>query len=233
MKLLVIEDELPMRTALVETLRGLDYRVDAAADGPGGLAKACESAPDLILLDVMLPGLDGFALCRELRRRGRTMPVLMLTAKGMVDDRVEGLDCGADDYLVKPFSMRELTARVRALLRRNSKASKALEHLTLGDAEIDFVKMTCRKDGAKLELSAKELHMLKLLAEHEGAPVSRDTFLDVVWEYNSYPTTRTVDNHIAMLRSKFEAEPSDPRFILTVRGVGYRLRSAANEPPQM
>ena len=223
MKLLVIEDELPMRTALVETLRGLDYRVDAADDGPAGLAKACESSPDLILLDVMLPGLDGFALCRELRRRGKTMPVLMLTAKGMVDDRVEGLDCGADDYLVKPFSMRELEARVRALLRRQERASSAPERLSLDGATIDFVKMTCRRNGSEVDLSTKEFHMLRLLAEFDGAPVSRDIFLDVVWEYNSYPTTRTVDNHIAMLRAKFEDEPSNPRFILTVRGVGYRL----------
>ncbi len=223
MKLLVIEDELPMRTALVETLRGLDYRVEAASDGPDGLARACESAPDLVLLDVMLPGLDGFALCRELRARGKKMPVLMLTAKGMVDDRVEGLDCGADDYLVKPFSMRELEARVRALLRRQERTSKTPDKLSLGDAEVDFVKRTCRLNAAPITLSPKEFDMLKLLAEHEGAPVSRDTFLDVVWEYNAYTTTRTVDNHIAMLRAKFEDEPAKPRFILTVRGVGYRL----------
>ncbi len=227
MKILIIEDELPMRTALVETLKGIGYRIGSAATGPQGLEKACTETWDLILLDVMLPGLDGFALCRELRQRGKTLPVLMLTAKGLVDDRVDGLDAGADDYLVKPFSMKELTARIRALLRRHeSKEAKTkVERLTLGEVEIDFLRQTCSRKGQGVELNKKEYQILRLLAENAGKPVSRDTFLDQVWEYNAFPTTRTVDNYIATLRSKLEPNPDEPQFIQTVRGAGYRLQA--------
>lgn len=215
-----------MRTALVETLRAEGYRTSAAANGPEGLAKALAEKPDLIVLDVMMPGLDGYALCRELRARGRTTPVLMLTAKGLVDDRVEGLDAGADDYLVKPFAMKELFARVRALLRRHENAATAPRTLAFGDVEIDFTKMTCLRAGQAVSLTAREFAMLRLLAERRGEPVSRETFLDVVWEYNAYPTTRTVDNHIAALRAKLEPPPETPQFIETVRGAGYRLNAA-------
>ncbi len=230
MKILIIEDELPMRTALVETLRAEGYRTAAAANGPDGLAKALSEEPDLIVLDVMMPGLDGYALCRELRQRGRTTPVLMLTAKGLVDDRVEGLDAGADDYLVKPFAMKELFARVRALLRRQESKAAAPRTLAFGDVEIDFTRMTCRRAGTPVPLSAREFAMLRLLAQQFGTPISRDTFLDVVWEYNAYPTTRTVDNHIAALRAKLEPQPDRPRFIETVRGVGYRLSGKITNP---
>ena len=223
MKILVIEDELPMRTALVETLTGLGYRVGSACDGVSGLEKACTESWDLILLDVMMPRLDGYAVCAELRQRGKNTPVLMLTAKGQVDDRVDGLDAGADDYLVKPFSMKELAARIRALLRRQEQHQSRIEKLTLGDVEIDFKKQTCRKRGQPLELTKKEFQILRLLAEHAGEPVSRDTFLERVWEYNAYPTTRTVDNFIAALRVKIEPDAASPQFIQTVRGAGYRL----------
>src|SRR6187549_3480854 len=155
MRLLVIEDELPMRTALCETLQAEGYKVRSAADGTTGLERAMAEEHDLILLDIMMPKLDGFALCRELRRRGRKTPVLMLTAKGLIDDRVHGLDAGADDYLVKPFAMRELLARVRALLRRAERESSAPETLTLGDAVIDFVKQTAPRGGNPLELSQR------------------------------------------------------------------------------
>ncbi len=222
-RLLIIEDELPMRTALAETLEAHGYRVQTAADGPTGIAHACEHPPDLILLDVMLPGMDGFALCQELRRREMAMPVLMLTAKGLVDDRVQGLESGADDYLVKPFSMKELIARVRALLRRQEREKSNVTRLILGQCEIDFEKRVCLKDGHPLEMKQKEIEILRLLVENEGRPVSRDQFLDVVWEYNAYPSTRTVDNFIAAIRAKIEPDPADPRFILTVRGQGYRL----------
>ena len=227
MRLLIIEDELPMRTALVTTLSAHGYRVRAAADGETGLAMALEETPDLVLLDIMMPKLDGFALCQELRRRGRVMPVLMLTAKAQIDDRVTGLDVGADDYLVKPFSMRELLARVRALLRRHSAESAPPDRLTLGECEIDFLRLTCARAGKSVDLSAREYAILRLLAAHPGEPVSRETILDTVWEYNAWPTTRTVDNHIAALRAKLEPEPANPRFLETVRGAGYRLRIAA------
>lgn len=222
-RLLVIEDEPAMRTALVETLRGLGYRTHAAGTGPEGLEKACTDEPDLILLDVMLPGLDGYALCRELRQRGRRMPILMLTAKGQVDDRVEGLECGADDYLVKPFSMKELTARVRALLRRASQVACGPESLTLGNLVFDFKSMTCRKGTKPVPFNVREMRMLQLLAERLGEPVSREQFLDSIWDYNAWPTTRSVDNYIASLRAKIELDPDKPQWILTVRGLGYRL----------
>lgn len=224
-RLLIIEDEPAMRTALVETLRGLGYRTSSAATGPEGLERACTEETDLILLDVMLPGLDGYALCRELRQRGRRTPVLMLTAKGLVDDRVEGLDAGADDYLVKPFSMKELTARVRALLRRAANDAAGPASLTLGDFTFDFKTMICsrRGTGESVPLNAREMRIMRLLAERRGEPVSRETFLDVIWDYNAWPTTRSVDNYIAALRARLEPDPESPRWILTVRGTGYRL----------
>jgi len=223
MRLLIIEDELPMRTALCETLQAEGYKVRAAADGVAGLERALSEEHDLILLDIMMPRLDGFELCRELRRRGRKTPVLMLTAKGLIDDRVQGLDAGADDYLVKPFSMRELLARVRALLRRAERDSGAPGTLTLGGTIIDFVRQSASRDGKSLDLSQKEFAILRLLASRPGETVSRETFLDEVWEYNAWPTTRTVDNFIAALRAKLEPDPEHPRFIETVRGSGYRL----------
>jgi DNA-binding response OmpR family regulator len=223
MKILIIEDELPMRTALVGALTGLGYRVASANDGASGLEKALQAEWDLILLDVMLPRMDGYAVARELRQRGRATPILMLTAKGLVDDRVDGLDAGADDYLVKPFSMKELAARVRAQLRRRQTEESQVDQLQLGDAIIDFTRQSATKAGKPLELSKKELAILRLLAASPGAAVSRETFLEQVWEYNAYPTTRTVDNFIANLRAKLESDPANPRFLLTARGVGYRL----------
>jgi DNA-binding response OmpR family regulator len=223
MRLLVIEDELPMRTALVETLSAEGYRVRSAVDGVAGLELACTEPFDLILLDVMMPGLDGFAVCRELRKRGREIPVLMLTAKGLVDDRVEGLDCGADDYLVKPFSLKELLARVRALLRRRERQDTVPESLSLDGAILDFTKQVIVLGETELPLSDKETGILRLLVAHQGETVSRERFLDVVWGYHAYPSTRTVDNFISTLRTKLEADPANPRHLLTVRGTGYRL----------
>jgi DNA-binding response OmpR family regulator len=226
MKLLIIEDELPMRTALCETLMSEGYKVRSAADGETGLERALTEEHDLILLDVMMPRLDGYALCSELRRRGRKTPVLMLTAKGLVDDRVSGLDAGADDYLVKPFAMKELLARVRALLRRNERKALAPVTLTLGGLEFDFVKGTARRGGQGVEFSTRELAMLRLMAARPGEVISRETFLDECWEYHAWPTTRTVDNFILTLRGKIEPDAERPQFIETVRGAGYRLTVA-------
>lgn len=223
MRLLVIEDELPMRTALVETLKAEGYRVMSAADGIEGLELACSEEFDLILLDVMMPVLDGFSVCKELRKRGRDVPVLMLTAKGRVDDRVEGLDCGADDYLVKPFSLRELLARVRALTRRMQRESLVADELKIGNAVVDFAQRCLQRGGVTIELSEKEFGMLKLLASYRGETVSREKFLDVVWGYHANPSTRTVDNFISALRMKLEDDPIQPQHLITVRGVGYRL----------
>jgi len=222
-RILIIEDELPMRTVLSDTLRGSGYRILVASDGAVGLEKATSEKPDLILLDVMMPRLDGFALCAELRRLLNTAPVLMLTAKGRVEDRVKGLDAGADDYLVKPFSREELLARVRALLRRTRRDTRELNELRLGSVRVDFVAQRAWRGDEPLHLTAKEIGVLHLLAAAEGEVVSRDRFLDVVWGYASFPTTRTVDKHIVSLRSKIEPNPASPRWIHTVHGFGYRL----------
>jgi DNA-binding response OmpR family regulator len=215
-----------MRTALADVLTGEGYRVLTVEDGEAGLRCALEEQPDLILLDLMMPRLDGYALCAELRRLKQTTPVLMLTAKGQLEDRVKGLDLGADDYLVKPFSTEELLARVRALLRRVNRASQSITSLTLGDAQIDFVRQQARRGKKPLHLTAKEFATLRLLAESNGEAVSREQFLDVVWGYAAFPTTRTVDTHIASLRSKLG--PAG-RVIETVHGVGYRLASMGRE----
>ena len=212
-----------MRTALMDVLAAEGYRVLGAADGDLGLRRVIQEKPDLILLDVMMPKLDGFAVCAELRRRSIPVPILMLTAKGMVEDRVMGLDAGADDYLVKPFSTEELLARVRALVRRFQRKEKALALLSLGEVQIDLGRQIASRRKKPLHLTAKEFAMLRLLAEAEGEPISRERFLDVVWGYAAFPTTRTVDNHIASLRSKIERHPEDPKWIKTVHGVGYRL----------
>jgi DNA-binding response OmpR family regulator len=222
-RLLIVEDEGPMRMALQDCLAAEGYRVFAAPDGASGLQRALAEKPDLVLLDIMMPQLDGFAVCAELRRRGNHGPVLMLTAKGQVRDRVRGLDEGADDYLTKPFSTDELLARVRALLRRFERKTASTPKLALGDFEIDFQTKTASRAGQPVRLTAKEMAMLQLLAEAKGAPVSRELFLDAVWGYGAFPTTRTVDNHIASLRAKIEPKPEEPRWILTVHGVGYRL----------
>lgn len=222
-RILIIEDETPMRTALADVLEGEGYRALAAADGESGLRKAVAEKPDLILLDLMMPKLDGFAVCAELRRLGHATPVLMLTAKGQIEDRVNGLDVGADDYLVKPFSTEELLARVRALLRRTQRHGKSPTKLALGDVEIDLARQTATRGRKTIHLTAKEFAMLRLLAEAAGEPVSREKFLDVVWGYAAFPTTRTVDTHIGSLRAKLEKNPESPRWLKTVHGVGYRL----------
>jgi DNA-binding response OmpR family regulator len=225
--ILIIEDETAMRTALVDTLIAHGHRVDSAVDGSSGLKKALEGGHDLILLDVMMPKLDGLALCETLRRRGVQTPVLMLTARGQIDDRVAGLDAGADDYLVKPFSTRELLARVRALLRRAERTGPAPEVLTMGDVMIDLTHQTATRAGRALDLSEREFQMLRLLVQNQGKAVTREQFLDAVWGYNTYPTTRTVDNFISSLRAKIEPDPKSPRHLITVHGVGYRLQDVA------
>jgi DNA-binding response OmpR family regulator len=222
-RILVIEDETPMRTALLDLLAAEGYRALSASDGISGLNRALAEKPALILLDVMMPRLDGFALCAELRRMADEVPVLMLTAKGQVEDRVAGLDAGADDYLVKPFSTEELLARVRALLRRAERKTRLPAGLKLGDVEIDLARQTAMRAHKPVHLTAKEFAMLRLMAEAEGEPVSREKFLDAVWGYTAFPTTRTVDNHIASLRAKLEKNPDDPRWLKTVHGVGYKL----------
>ncbi len=226
-RILIVEDEAPMRTVLKDTLASEGYRVLTAADGESGMETAIREKPDLILLDVMLPKLDGLAFCAQLRRLSVETPVLMLTARGRVEDRVAGLDTGADDYLVKPFSTNELLARVRALLRRLRRQAPRVTSLMLGETRIDLAKQSASRGRRQLDLTAKEFAMLRLLAEAEGEPVTRERFLDLVWGCAAFPSTRTVDNHIASLRAKIEPDPANPRWIKTVHGVGYRLELEA------
>lgn len=223
-RILIIEDELAMRTALADLLAHEGHHVITAHNGEVGLAKAASENPDIVLLDVMMPKLDGFEVATQLRRLGSKVPILMLTAKSQIDDRVRGLDAGADDYLVKPFSTDELLARVRALLRRAIRAGASLpDSLQVGRLHLHFARLQATRDGRDIHLTAKEFAMLRLLLETPGEPVSRERFLDVVWGVNAFPTTRTVDTHIAMLRSKLEPDPDTPRHLRTVHGVGYKL----------
>lgn len=222
-RVLIIEDELPMRTVLTDCLHRHHYRVLAAADGEEGLNKAISEKPDLIIMDVMMPKLDGFALCRELRRLTASVPILMLTAKGRVEDRVTGLDAGADDFLVKPFSRDELLARVRALLRRMERKSHDLKEITIGSAKIDFHSQRAWHKNKLVHLTTREFAMLRLLFLNPGEVVSRERFLDVVWGYTAFPTTRTVDKHIASLRAKLEENPDAPVWLQTIHAAGYRV----------
>jgi DNA-binding response OmpR family regulator len=223
MRLLLIEDEASLRAAIVPLLEDAAYHVHTETEGIGGLERALAEPFDLLLLDIMLPGIDGFAICREIRKRGRAVPILMLTARGTVDDRVRGLDGGADDYLVKPFSGAELLARIRALLRRTAPENRTPDAIQLGEVVVDFKRLTCHRGDEGIQLTAREFRMLEVLAAAHGRPVSRDEFLDKAWDYHAFPTTRTVDNQILALRQKLEPDPANPRHIVTVHGVGYRL----------
>jgi DNA-binding response OmpR family regulator len=199
------------------------YEVAVARDGKEGLEKASTEKPDNILLDVMLPLMSGIDVCRTLRTRGIETPILMLTARSEETDKVVGLEVGADDYVTKPFSIKELLARIRAHLRRAAKQVVEIESFTFGDVELNFKKYTARKDGQALDLSPREFEILRHLIRHRGEIVTRDQLLDEVWGYNNTPVTRTVDNHIAKLRQKIELNPSEPQHIITVHRLGYRF----------
>jgi DNA-binding response OmpR family regulator len=224
-RILVVEDDLAILRGIKDSLEFESYETLIAEDGEEGFALAGSGKPDLVILDVMLPQMDGFTLCRRLRKDGFTAPILFLTARNEEADRIRGLDLGADDYLTKPFSLPELLARVRAILRRSSGPSgnKMTERLEIGDLVVDFMKYTARKGGRTIDLSRKEFGVLRMLASRLGEVVGRDELLDEVWGHERFPTTRTVDNHIAFLRAKIEDLPSEPRLILTVHGVGYKL----------
>lgn len=224
-RVLVVEDERPMRVVLKDCLERQGYRVLIAEDGVAALEVAGRERPDLIVLDIMMPRLDGLAVCAELRRLDRPVPVLMLTAKGTVEDRVRGLDAGADDYLVKPFSREELLARVRALLRRKTRRDNAPGSVAFGDVRIDFNQRRAWRGKEPVALTAKEFEMLRLLIKLPGEVISREQFLDVVWGYTAFPTTRTVDRHIATLRAKLGDDVENPRWIRTVHRTGYRFES--------
>ena len=198
------------------------YDVESATDARSGLEVAVAGPFDAILMDVMLPGGNGFDICRTLRQQGIQTPVLMLTARGQVVDRVVGLKLGADDYLVKPFEMAELLARIEAILRR-APSTPTSESAHFADISVDFRKAEVSKAGQLLELSAREFKLLKYFAEHRGATLSRDELLNEVWGYNSMPSTRTVDVHVAWLRQKLEDNPKHPQLIITIHGLGYKF----------
>ena len=221
--ILVVEDEESIAETLVENLQFEGYQVLQARRGDQGLELALSDQADLILLDVMLPKMDGYQICRRLRQAGMTTPVIMLTAKGEEVDKVRGLDIGADDYLTKPVGLLELMARIRAALRRSNEAETSEEVLAFAGARIDFARFEAQMDNKSVHLSPKEFGILKLLWSKAGHAVSRTEILQEVWGYDVYPTTRTVDTHIADLRAKLEQNPARPQFILTVHGTGYRL----------
>jgi len=222
-KVLIIEDEPNMVLGLKDSCEYEGYEVAVARNGKEGLEKASTEKPDIILLDVMLPLMSGIDVCRTLRRRGIETPIVMLTARSQETDKVVGLEVGADDYVTKPFSIKELLARIRAHLRRAAKEVVEIESFTFGDVELNFKKYVARKGGQALNLSAREFEILRYLIRHRGEIVTRDQLLDEVWGYDLTPVTRTVDNHIARLRQKIEADPSAPQHIITVHRLGYRF----------
>ena len=222
-RILVIEDDPAILRGLADNLKLESYEVLTAADGDAGYRLIHDQSPDLIILDLMLPKLSGYELCRKVRGEGIATPIMMLTARGEEGDRVLGLDLGADDYVTKPFSVRELLARVRALLRRTQSSGTLPDELCFDDVVVDFRSYEAHKGACVLEMTRKEFGVLRLLAARPGEVVSRDELLNEVWGYEHYPTTRTVDNHIATLRAKLERNPSEPRHLLTVHGVGYKL----------
>jgi two-component system, OmpR family, alkaline phosphatase synthesis response regulator PhoP len=222
-RLLLIEDEPGLVLTLRDRLTREGYALESCADGESGLERAAREAFDLVLLDVMLPRLNGFDVLRELRKRGVDTPVIMLTAKGQVVDKVVGLKLGADDYVTKPFEMVELLARIEAKLRRAPAVAHPSEGYHFDDVRVDFRRAEVTKGGEPVGLSAREFQLLKYFIEHRGATLTREELLNEVWGYNSMPSTRTVDVHVAWLRQKVEPNPRHPQYILTVHGMGYKF----------
>jgi two-component system alkaline phosphatase synthesis response regulator PhoP len=223
-KILVVEDEPGILVSLRDEFESEGYAICTAESGDKALALAKEQNPDLIILDIMLPGLDGYEVCRRLRMDGDTTPIIMLTVRDKEVDKVLGLELGADDYVTKPFSLREVTARVKAIFRRMEERGKDLTNYSFGKISLDFQRYEAMKEGRTLELTPLEFRMLKLLIEKKGRVISRDKFLDYIWgEENVSVSFRTIDSHIANIRKKIEADPSNPRHILSLRSVGYKF----------
>ena len=221
--ILIIEDDPAISRGLEESLKTENYDVICEENGESGFKTAQSSNPELIILDLMLPGKNGLDICKELRQEGNNVLILMLTSKTEEMDKVLGLEMGADDYVTKPFSIRELIARIKALLRRRIEIQKDIEKFSFGNVELDFKRMEANKKNKQVKMSLKEFEILKFFISHEGEVVSRDRLLDEVWGYENYPTTRTVDNFILMLRKKIEDNPSVPKHILTFHSAGYKF----------
>jgi DNA-binding response OmpR family regulator len=223
-KILIIEDEESVLMALEIDLRIEGYHVSSAKDGFKGFSMAREQAYDLIILDIMLPEMNGFEVCKQLRQIGITTPILILTAKSQEVDKVLGLELGADDYVTKPFSPRELRARVNALFRRVKQTQQVPDQYNFGDVEVDFKKYEAKKNGLPLYLTALEFALLHFLIKNKDQVVSRDSILDSVWGDDVYVYPRTVDTHIVHLRKKIEDDPENPEYIIGVRSIGYKLK---------
>ena len=221
--ILIIEDDVSILRGLKDNLTFEGYRVTTVSDGKEGLQVALEKQFDLLLLDLMLPGLNGYEICRMLKKEKPELPVIMITARGTEMDKIAGLDIGADDYLTKPFSIPELLARIRAVLRRSGKDLDNLDQFSFGNTRLDFQKFQAYVHDKEVKLSSKEFSILKYFIQHEGEVVPRDELLEAVWGHDVIPDTRTVDNFILDLRKKLEETPSNPKHIISVRGVGYRF----------
>jgi two-component system alkaline phosphatase synthesis response regulator PhoP len=222
-RILLVEDDEALARVVEFNLAREKFEVVRARRGDTAIDVILRTQPDLVTLDVMLPGMSGLDVCRELRRRGIDVPIIMLTARGEEFDRVLGLELGADDYLAKPFSVRELIARIRARLRRDGRTTTAFTTCRFGESEIDFGRFTATRRGQRVELTAKEFAILQLLVQAQGEVVGRDRILDEVWGANEIHDSRRIDTHIVNLRRKFEDDPANPQFILTVYGEGYRF----------
>jgi DNA-binding response OmpR family regulator len=222
-KILIVEDEPNMVAGLRDNFEFEGYQVLTAPDGVAGLERALSESPDLVILDVMMPRMSGLDVCKQLKAKKPSMPIIMLTARGQEVDKVVGLELGADDYVTKPFSIRELLARVKAVLRRAGTLPKQGEKFAFGEVEVNLRNCQVSRKGKSLEFSSKEFELLKYFLNHPGETLSRDRLLEDVWGYDRFPTTRTVDAHIVRLRQKLEPKPEDPRFILTVHGTGYKF----------
>jgi len=222
-KILIVEDEPNMVSGLRDNFEFEGYQVISAPDGVAGLERALTEAPDLVILDVMMPRMSGLDVCKQLKTKKPAIPIIMLTARGQEVDKVVGLELGADDYITKPFSIRELLARVKAVLRRAGIAPRPAEKYSFGEVEVNLRSCRVSKRGKELDFSSKEFDLLKFFLHHPGETLSRDRLLEEVWGYAHFPTTRTVDAHIVRLRQKIEPKPDEPRFILTVHGTGYKF----------
>jgi len=222
-KILIVEDEPNMVAGLRDNFEFEGYQVITAPDGVAGLERALSDTPDLVILDVMMPRMSGLDVCKQLKAKRPSTPIIMLTARGQEVDKVVGLELGADDYVTKPFSIRELLARVKAVLRRAQPVPKDKELYQFGDVEVNLKSCQVSRQGKALDVSSKEFDLLKFFVCHSGEAISRDRLLEEVWGYDRFPTTRTVDAHIVRLRQKVEPIPDDPHFILTVHGVGYKF----------
>jgi DNA-binding response OmpR family regulator len=221
--ILIIEDDISILDGLKDNLEFEGYRVYKETNGKRGLQLALNKDIGLLLLDLMLPGISGYEICRKVKKEKPGLPIIMLTARGSEMDKVSGLDTGADDYITKPFSLPELLARVRAAFRRTSEEPPAPEYCSFGNIRLDFVKLQAYAKGKEISLSAKEFAIMEYFISHEGEAIHRHDLLNEVWGYEAMPTTRTVDNFIMNLRKKLEENPSDPKHILGVRGIGYRF----------